>query len=183
MFETENGEMVIGMPEPNMAILKSCNAVGFSGFAIRATDSFTIAFDWARVEYSVMAEYFTALDENQRVIGNLFPETLDEATRHLSVDDADEFHIGLEYVFVNASVPIALRFGSFYDPDHKISFQGDPGDDSNLQTLAALFQPGDDQWHYSFGFGFIFGERFQLDAAVDFAETVETVSLSGVLRF
>ncbi len=143
------------------------------GFAFRATDAFTIALDWTHVEYSALTADTT----------NLFGTSLDEATTMLTVDDGDEIHLGFEYVFINAKFPIALRFGGWSDPDHKIRFEGDPGDDAAMQTLAALFQPGDDEIHYTGGIGFIFGEKFQLDAAFDISEAIDTYSLSGVFRF
>jgi long-subunit fatty acid transport protein len=175
--------------DDNGAVFRSTNSkfsvpdVYGLGFAIRATDAFTVAFDWARVRYSQMIWWATAIGEDGRVVGNLFPESLDDPTKILKVDDADELHLGLEYVFVNASVPVALRGGAWFDPDHKVAFPADPGDDGAQQSLAALWQPGDDQWHYSLGFGLIFGERFQLDAAADFADNATVYSLSGVLRF
>ena len=143
------------------------------GLAIRPTDALTIAFDWTRVEYSALTAK----------VGNLFPASLDDATAQLSVDDADELHLGLEYVLINAAVPIAFRVGSWYDPAHKAYYDGDPGDDANAQTLAALFREGDDEIHYAAGLGFIFGERFQLDAAADYSSPLTTYSLSGVFRF
>ena len=101
----------------------------------------------------------------------------------LSVDDADELHLGLEFVFVNAALPVALRAGTWFDPDHRVFFNGDPGNDGAMHSIAALWQPGEDQWHYSVGLGLIFGEHFQLDAAADFADNSNIYSLSGVIRF
>ena len=143
------------------------------GLAFRLSDAATLAMDWVRVEYSVLTEDMV----------NLFTEDLDAASQRLEIDDGDEFHVGFEYVFINPKMPVAIRLGSWLDPDHRIAFQGDPGDDQNLQNQATLFRPGDDEWHYSVGIGLIFGERFQLDAAADFSEFVDTLSLSGVVRF
>ncbi len=143
------------------------------GFAFRLSDAATIAVDWAHVEYSSLTAHTV----------NLFGEVQDAATERLAIDDGEEFHAGFEYVFINSKTPIAVRFGTWLDPDHKIAFQGDPGDDENMQILAALFRPGDDEWHYSVGFGFIFGNHFQLDAAADFSDPIDTMSLSGVIRF
>jgi len=148
------------------------------GFAIRATDAFTVAFDYSHVKYS-------SLTDN---IVNIFSEPAeypdqDEAADRLTVDDADELHLGLEYVFVNAKYPVALRFGSWYDPDHRVRFDGDPGEGREARALATSFREGDDELHYSAGIGFIFGETFQLDAAADFSDNINTLSLSGVVRF
>ena len=143
------------------------------GFAFRPSDVIRIAIDWNHVEYSVLTDG----------IQNLFGSGSVAATERLKADDAEEIHAGFEYVFVNGAFPIAVRLGTWYDPAHKVYFEGDPGDDANLQTLAALFRESDDEMHYSIGFGFIFGESFQLDLAADFSDPIDTMSLSGVYRF
>jgi long-subunit fatty acid transport protein len=143
------------------------------GLAFRPSDVVRIALDWNHVEYSALTQD----------IRNLFGTSSAAATERLTVDDADEIHAGFEYVFVNGPFPIAFRLGSWYDPAHKVYFEGDPGDDAGLQTLAALFREGDDEIHYSIGFGFILGESFQLDLAADFSDPIDTMSLSGVYRF
>jgi hypothetical protein len=118
------------------------------GFAIKVSDAATIALDWDRVEYSDMTAD----------VVNLFGSDQDAATERLVADDADEVHLGFEYVFVNAKYPVALRFGSWYDSDHKVYFDGEPNDGNQERTLATLFRQGDDEFHYSAGLGFIFGQ-------------------------
>ncbi len=143
------------------------------GLAFRPSDVVRIAIDWNHVTYSDLT------DDLQ----NLFGAGSLAATQLLTVDDADEIHAGFEYVFVNGPFPIAIRLGTWYDPAHKMYFDGDPGADSTQQTYAALFREGDDEMHYSVGFGFILGESFQLDVAADFSDPIDTMSLSGVYRF
>jgi long-subunit fatty acid transport protein len=142
------------------------------GFAIRPSDAFTITFDWNHVQYSALTDGLVSLFSD-----------FDEATARLTTDDGDEFRVGFEYVFINMSNPIALRFGGWHDPAHKVYFSGEPDDSALQRTYAGLFREGDDVFHYSVGLGFIFGESFQLDAAADFADTIDTYSLSAVVRF
>jgi len=143
------------------------------GVAYRPTDAVTLTFDWDRVEYSSLTES----------VANLFPESYDEATSRLKTDDANEFHLGFEYVFINLTNPIAVRLGGWYDPDHKIYYDGEPDESVQQRSIAGTFRRGDDVYHYSVGIGFIIGESFQIDAAADLSDTIDILSLSAVVRF
>jgi long-chain fatty acid transport protein len=151
------------------------------GLAFRPTDAVTITLDWDRIKYSSLAEnsvniFYLPTDATADAAAYR------AATKHLTVDDANEIHLGFEYILLNLHYPLALRLGGWSDPDHRIRFEGAAADSAS-QTLATLFQPGDDDIHYAAGFGVVFGERFQVDAAADFSDAVDTASLSGVLRF
>jgi long-subunit fatty acid transport protein len=141
------------------------------GFAYKPIEALTITFDYDRIEYSALANNVTAI----------FPSA-DVSPNDFDIDNASEYHLGLEYVFANVKYPIALRCGSFYDPDHKMRFVGAASSD-DARVNAVLFLPGDDEIHYSVGLGFVFGDSFQLDLAGDFSDLVDTLSLSGVIRF
>ena len=127
------------------------------GFAYRGPDGrLTLSFQWDRVEYSNIPDS----------IG------IDDAT----IDDADELHLGAEYVFLGSKTIVALRFGTWFEPDHQMySFDDDPFD-------RALQRRGDDEMHYAVGLGLAM-QRFQIDVAVDFADRVDTVSLSAIYSF
>jgi hypothetical protein len=47
---------------------------------------------------------------------------------------------------------------------------------------AVLFSSGEDETHYSVGFGWAF-PKFQVDFAYDASDTLDTLSLSGVYRW
>ena len=70
-----------------------------------------------------------------------------------------------------------LRAGLWHEPDH----QTRPNEEANELTRA-LLPPGDDQLHLALGLGIAL-ERFQIDAAVDLSDTVDTVSLSAIYSF
>lgn len=148
------------------------------GVALRPTDALTVTLDYDHVEYS-------ALTEN---LVNIFAEPADTtpeeraAVERLEIDDAEEIHLGLEYVFFNLPKPVAVRVGAYSDPDHRMAFQGQPDGTREQRNPATLFREGDDEYHYSAGLGVVFG-NFQVDAAADFSDLVETFSLSGVYRF
>jgi long-subunit fatty acid transport protein len=99
------------------------------GFAYQSADGdLTVSFQWDRVEYSDIA---TSLELNTE-----------------TVDDADELHIGAEYVFLDSTPITAVRLGAWYEPDHQVRTT------ANEPFARAMLPPGDDQMHYSAGLGF-----------------------------
>ncbi len=127
------------------------------GFAYRRPDGrLTVSFQWDRVLYSNIPESLR----------------LDDQT----IDDADELHLGAEYVFLDSTPIIALRFGTWYEPDHQMRpIIDDP-------WLAAMTLNGEDEFHYTAGLGLVL-ERSHFDLAVDISDRVDTVSLSAIFNF
>jgi hypothetical protein len=126
-----------------------------AGIAFQSRDGrLTTSLEWDHVEYSK----------------NLRNDT-DER-----VPDADELHLGGEYVFLDRTPVIAVRLGTWLDPDHRI--QGTVDD----ALFSALLPPGDDELHLSAGLG-LASEQFQIDLAVDFSDPADTVSISAVYSF
>ena len=138
------------------------------GVAFRPIDAITISFDYDRVEYSRLTEQTTAV-------------LLSACESSISADDADEFHLGFEYVF-RARYPTAIRVGVWRDPDHKVAFAGSV-DSLCDQIESILFPDGDDSLHYTAGLGLILGKHFQIDAAMDRSDLLDIFSVSGVVRF
>jgi hypothetical protein len=149
-----------------------------------------VAADWDHVEYSnrtedLISSFFEMPNPSQQA-----------AVDALAVDDADEVHLGFEYLWRTCpagrdangecsgrEVPIALRAGSWLDPDHRTIYDEPVGTDPNSRSQATQFPDiGDDEIHYSGGLGFVFG-AFQIDAAIDFSELVDTAALSFVFSF
>ncbi|UCF69303.1 MAG: outer membrane protein transport protein [Acidobacteriota bacterium] len=128
--------------------------------AVFQSESLTVSLEWTHVEYSTIVE-------------SLDPEQFDDLP---VVDDADELHVGFEYVFLRPDPVIALRLGSWLDPDHR--FRADGGG----AVFQAFFQPGDDEVHVAAGLGLAW-RSFQLDIAVDRSDLVDTSSLSAIYRF
>ena len=93
-----------------------------------------------------------------------------------TADDVDELHIGAEYVFLDSTPIIAIRLGAWLDPDHQLRATSDD------PYTRAVLPRGADEMHYSVGVG-IATPRFQVDAAADFADNVNTLSLSLVYNF
>ena len=127
------------------------------GCAYRApSDRLTVSFQWDRVGYSNIPESLGIEDQ--------------------TVDDADELHLGGEYVFRRPKALVALRFGAWLDPDHQLrAILGDP-------LTRALAPPGQDEIHYAAGVGAAF-KRFQIDVGVDLSDRINTASISAIYSF
>jgi len=139
------------------------------GLAIQPTEVTTITLDYDRVGYSNLTGRLTG------IISGSAENPADEL-RHFRADDANEIHLGIERAVLFSSYQIFARFGAWYDPDHRIRYTGTtPG-------FQALFRRGQDEVHYSAGFGFS-GGHLQVDGAMELSERVDTVSLSTVVRF
>jgi long-chain fatty acid transport protein len=155
--------------EPEGSDLGSVSGQRFSipdvfgvGVAYRSpSGNMTVGFEWDRVEYSVILE-------------SLASEQVD--TTDVSLDDANELHLGFEYVFLNSTPAIAVRGGLWHDPDHRFRYEGaDP-------FQRALFHPGEDELHFSIGVGIAFS-RFQIDVGADISDAVDQIALSAIYSF
>ncbi len=139
------------------------------GFSFKPSQNLTINLDVDQVLYSEMVEDFFVIFDDA-FSGPVTPEDF-------VIDDATEVHLGLEYVFAQIKVPLALRFGAWLDPDHRL--RAEAGTELNQVRLFA----GDDEIHYAAGIGLVLSSHFQIDAAVDVSDNYDTASVSAVLRF
>jgi hypothetical protein len=128
------------------------------GAAYRSKDGrLTVAFEWDRVTYSDLLKNLEEGDQD--------------------IDDADQLHLGGEWVFLNGTPLLAIRAGIWHDPDHQ------PRANENADDhTRALLTAGEDQLHYALGLGLAF-KNFQLDVALDLSNTVDTASLSLIYSF
>jgi hypothetical protein len=132
------------------------------GVAYRSSDgSLTVGFEWDRVEYSI--------------IGETLDSPLVDASQ-VAIDDADELHLGIEYVFLETSPLIAVRGGLWHDPDHRFRYLGD--DPFN----QALYRSGEDTLHITAGAGVAF-RQFQIDLGFDLSDLSDTFTLSAIYSF
>lgn len=135
------------------------------GVAYRPADNWLLALDWNRTEYSAM----------RRDLINLLQAARGQLAG-FAIDDADELHLGAEYQALGTRLPLSIRLGTWFDPDHRLRFEGrDP-------ALRARFRPGEDEIHVAGGLGLVL-RRFQIDLAYDHSPSIDTLSLSAVQRF
>jgi len=161
-FELTAGEANnMGLP-PGEVLRQATNVLELPGiyglgFAYRAPDGrLTVSFQWDRVEYSSITD---SLGFDDRTI-----------------DDVDELHLGAEYVFLDSTPIIAVRLGAWLEPDHQVRATTDE------PFNRALLPRGEDEIHFSAGLG-VAMPGFQIDLGVDFADQVNTVSLSAIYSF
>ncbi|MCP4593714.1 MAG: hypothetical protein GY842_23515, partial [bacterium] len=134
------------------------------GLAFRsANGGLTVAFEWDHVEYSAMI--------SGMISGMIASDPESPYASDLRLDDADELHLGAEYVFISTRPAIALRFGMWLEPAHRTTYEG------SVPYLRAILPPSNSQIHYATGLGVAFA-NFQLDLAVDLSERVDAASLS-----
>lgn len=154
------------------------------GMSWRATDQFTINFDINRVGYSNLSEQV----DDAFFTGGAFEANIDpQILRSLEIEDAIEPRLGVEYVVATMEYPISVRAGWWKEKRHTLEFNADPDslnfDNQVVATAnAVLFSAGQDEHHYSFGFGWAF-PNFQIDLGYDHSDTMEILAVSGVYRF
>jgi long-subunit fatty acid transport protein len=128
-----------------------------AGIAYRHPDGrIIVSLQWDHIEYSSIPKSLELEDQ--------------------TADDANEWHIGAEYVFLDWTPITAIRLGAWLDPDHQLRATSDD------PYTRAVLPRGADEMHFSLGVG-IATPRFQVDAAADFADNVNTLSLSVIYNF
>jgi hypothetical protein len=137
------------------------------GLSLRPAEPWTILVDAVRMEYSdLMDEY----------IGGLNRISFPSDRTAFTVEDGNEYHLGLERIFLSGTTPFALRFGAWSDPEHRIRAVEDEG-------LMRVFPAGERVTHYTLGFGMTLKESIQLDFAGDYSEISSTFVVSSIFKF
>jgi long-chain fatty acid transport protein len=134
------------------------------GFTLRPNQRLTMSLDVNRVYYSQMIKDLVLVEG-----GGVSPEDF-------VLEDATEVHAGVEVLFTGLRMPIALRAGAWYDPDHRLRAETGP------EFNQILFFAGEDQIHGTAGFGLSL-RAVQIDAAADISERNKTASVSAAIRF
>jgi len=136
------------------------------GFSFHPTQNITFNLDFNAVFYADMVkDFFIIFDADG------------EDPEDYIMDDVIETHVGFEYVLSKSPIPLALRFGAWHDPDHRLRYEG-----SDELIQAQLFG-GEDQIHYTAGIGVALTSHIQLDAAADISDISDTIAVSFAYRF
>jgi hypothetical protein len=139
------------------------------GISFRPAEPWTLLVDAVRIEYSDL------LDGYQGGLNRIsFPAEDEEFT----VDDGTEVHAGVERIFLAGTTPVALRFGAWSDPDHRIR-----AEESDGASLLAVYPAGERVTHYTAGFGLTLKEKIQLDFAADVSSVRSSFVFSTIYRF
>lgn len=147
--------------------LKVPDSFGIGG-AYRPNQNFTVTLDTVYIQYKDLLENFQEMHKDG--------PSSDSDNEYL-VDNATEFHVGMEYLIPLENKLLALRTGIYNDPDHAIRV------DKPESGGHYLFLGGKDQIHITGGIGLTYSERFQVDIAGNIAEFSKQFSISAVYKF
>ena len=142
------------------------------GVQWRASSNLRVVVDYDRVQYSQLKADFINIQ-------SLASGRQDQ----LHIDDGNEVHAGLEYFFLTLPKPLAVRAGSWFDPDHAVRYEPTALNDSLDVLLKATLPGGKNLVHYTFGAGVALTGRIELNGGADFSSRTMYLTASGVIRF
>ena len=138
----------------------------------RASEALRVVMDYDRVNYAQLKTDF--ID---------FQSLISKRPEQLRIDDANEFHLGGEYLFPNASIPLAIRGGWWHDPDHVVRYEATAANDDIDKLFVATLPGGSSQEHVTFGAGVAPTRWLELNGAADLASKTKYVTFSVVIRY
>jgi long-subunit fatty acid transport protein len=149
------------------------------GVAVKPNDNLTLTADVVYIKFDQLTEGFLA-GHSVFTLNNYTNDNL-----QFKVDNGIDYRMGAEFIVFVGSTPVALRAGYLRKASNSLvldSFSNLlPGDDVLLPTVFG--QERDDTNHFTFGNGFVFGQHFQVDWAMDTSNLDDTFVLSSVVRF
>lgn len=144
------------------------------GLSISLSSAFLITTEYTRVRHSqLFSEYVDVLASQG--------ESADRVD-NFTIDDANEFHLGAEYLVPVKGRP-AIRLGVWFDPDHSVHFTPTPANDFLDERIAFALSSGRDLWHYTGGTMVAVHPRMDISAGIDWSEQSTRVSASAIVRF
>lgn len=165
------------------------------GVGIRPTPAFTIAIDVVHVEFSDLQDGFVGnvnaltfpgdgfdVDKSVQNLDGSFPADYLTPDARFSFEDDTIYRLGMEYVWIHdEKTPFAVRWGAWSDPNFRL--QGDFGSDGVFIAGNDTFPGGEDEIHFTLGFGFVLQDKFQADFAADFSDLGDTYLASFIYHF
>ncbi len=157
-----------------------------AGVTWHPVNALTVSFDWVHIEYEDLLEGFQpglnvltifGLDPN----GFLTFPAAEPESYQFRIEDADEFHLGIEYVFTGLAVPWAVRAGAF--TDHNSRLYMDLEDQEFWIATDRTFPERDTEINITVGTGVVVQETFQIDAAASFSDIANEYVVSAIFRF
>jgi len=147
------------------------------GVMFRPNDNLSINIEYDRVQYSQLLNG----DGDGRPVetaGQLQspdPAVREEGRKNvegLALDDSNQLRFGGEWFVPGPQ--LLIRFGTWFDPDHRQRFT-----DQSLPKSVLNTPEGSDEFHVAGGVGKDFG-NFRIDGAFDLSPRLNTFSVSGV---
>ncbi|PIE01429.1 MAG: hypothetical protein CSA81_11980 [Acidobacteria bacterium] len=162
----EEGISVFSVPD-NAAI----------GVSMRSSESLLLSAEIKRVFYSELSDssyQFFEQNGNRQVM-----------------EDAMEYHFGLEYFLMDMAVPLSLRAGYWFEPYHalkntlsdpQIIYRDETGG-LGIRNAVFLQQFERDLDHLCAGLGLSFSNSLLIDLGIDISDETRKISLSGTWRY
>jgi hypothetical protein len=144
------------------------------GVSAMINDRFLVTTEYTRVFHSQLRSDYVVVLARQ---GESRPR-LDRFT----IDDANEFHVGVEYLLPLPKRP-AIRGGFWFDPDHSVHYDPTAAYDFLDERIDVSLSSGRDLWHYTLGTMFAVHPRIDISAALDRSARSTVVSTSASIRF
>jgi long-subunit fatty acid transport protein len=165
------------------------------GFGWRPTEHLTVAFDVVHVEFSDLEDDFVGnvnaltfpgdapdCDLSKPNPDGSYPCDYTTAAATYEFDDGTFWRLGFEYLWtIKEKVPFALRAGIYVDPSARLEAMFPPG--GVFIANDETFPTGDDQTHYTLGFGLVLQDKLQIDLAADFSNDDATYIGSFIYHF
>ncbi len=177
VVENEEGNSVPGGQRSFTNVLNVPDNFG-GGVAVKPNDNLTLTADVVYIKFDDLTDGFQAGH-------SVFTLGYTNDNLKYKVDNGFDYKVGTEFVVFVRNVPVALRAGYARKASNSLVLESF----SNLlpadqELLPQIFgKERDDTNHFTFGNGFVFGQHFQLDWAMDTSNLDDTFVLSSVVRF
>ena len=142
------------------------------GAAVRVAIPLLVTVEYTRVHYSALKVDFIDSQVGRSTGRDNF-----------TIDDGNEVHAGLEYVFTNVARTPAVRVGAWYDPRHTVRYTPSAQRTLNDELFSAYLPRGRNLVHATAGAGVAISSRLEMNAAFDYSSRTRTGSASVVVRF
>jgi long-subunit fatty acid transport protein len=175
--EVEDGLLIPGETRSFANVLRVPDNIG-GGVAVKPNDNLTITGDVVYIKFDQLTDDFQAGH-------NIFTLGYTNDNLKYEVKNGVDYKIGTEFVVFVRNVPVALRAGYLRKASNSLLLESFsnilPGDEILLPKIFGIER--EDTNHFTFGNGFVFGQHFQLDWAMDTSNLDDTFVLSSVVRF
>jgi len=138
------------------------------GLRYRPRPTLSLLLDWQQIFYSQIIEDGFVIVENI---------SSDEKANY-DIDDTNELRMGFEWLIPRHGAVFALRGGYYRNPLHAVTYSGP--DQAIRDRFAGTGLEDED--HVTFGFGWVYRNRIELDVSVNLWEVGHEVTTSLIWR-
>ena len=139
-----------------------------AGVRYKIRPELSVLLDWQKIFYSQI------IRDGFQIVGS----SNTEAPEDYDIRDIDEFHVGFEWLLAGAQSVWAFRGGYYRNPLHAVTYNGD---DLVIQDRFAGAGLSDEN-HVTFGVGWVFRNRFEIDISANIWEIGREWTASFIWR-